>query len=156
MHIEPGDDELEEMLRRLAARLEPVPQPLLQSAADAFAWRDIDRELAELVFDSLLAEDEDILVRGAQQPRLVSFQAGELTIEVEVTSTGPARAVLGQIIPPQRAAVNIRTAQDTVTVQADELGRFQSGSLRAGPMSLRLTLAADAARHPVVTDWVAI
>jgi hypothetical protein len=155
VNIEPGPDELEEALRRLAARLEPVPQPLLQAAADAFAWRDIDSELAGLEFDSL-AEDENMLVRGLRQQRLISFTADELTIEVEVTSTGSARAVLGQITPPRRATVDIRNAQGSVTVEADEWGRFQSGSLRAGPMSMCLSLAAGAPRHRVVTDWVTI
>jgi hypothetical protein len=155
--IEPGPDELEDMLRRLAARLEPVPQPLQQAAAAAFAWRDIDSDLAGLEFDSLLAEEESTLVRGPQQQqRLVSFKAAELTIEVEVTSTGSARAVLGQITPPRRATVEIRTAQGTVTVEADEWGRFQSGSLRGGPMSLRLSLPAGVSQQSVVTDWVCI
>jgi hypothetical protein len=155
--IEPDHDELEEMLRRLAADREPVPPLLLQAAADAFTWRDIDGELAELVFDSALAGDEDMLVRGLQeQQRLVSFRAEELTIDVEVTDMGSARTVLGQVTPAWRGAMDIRGAQATVTVEVDELGRFQSRSLRAGPMSLRLSPAAGGPARPVVTEWVCI
>jgi len=40
------DDELEAELRRLAADREPVPAQLRQAAVDAFAWRDIDAEIA--------------------------------------------------------------------------------------------------------------
>ena len=40
---------------------------------DAFGWRNIDAELAELVFDSLLNTDEASLVRGSPGQRLVSF-----------------------------------------------------------------------------------
>ena len=52
------DDELEAELRRLAADREPVPAELVQAALDAFGWRDIDAELAELVYDSLVDADQ--------------------------------------------------------------------------------------------------
>jgi hypothetical protein len=147
------DDQLEEELRQLAARLEPVPPELLRGAAGAFAWRDIDAELAELVFDSALDADEATLVRGSPERRLVSFAGGGLTIDVEVTRAGPVRTVMGQIAPPQRGAVDIRRRQETVTVEADELGRFESGPLAPGPLSIRLRPAAGS---PVVTDWLAL
>jgi len=148
-----ADDELTDELRRLAARLDPVPPELLDAAAGAFTWRDIDAELAELVFDSLLDTDEASLVRGAPERRLVSFAGGGLTIDVEVTSAGPERTVMGQIVPPQRGVVDIRRRQETVSIEADELGRFRSGPLPPGPLSLRLRPAGGA---PVVTDWLAL
>jgi hypothetical protein len=148
-----ADDELTDELRRLAARLDPVPPELLDAAAGAFTWRDIDAELAELVFDSLLDTDEASLVRGAPERRLVSFTGGGLTIDVEVTSAGPERTVMGQIVPPQRGVVDIRRRQETVSIEADELGRFRSGPLPPGPLSLRLRPAGGA---PVVTDWLAL
>jgi len=147
------DDELTDELRRLAARLDPVPPELLDAAAGAFTWRDIDAELAELVFDSLMDTDEASLVRGAPERRLVSFTGGGLTIDVEVTSAGPERTVMGQIVPPQRGVVDIRRRQETVSIEADELGRFRSGPLPPGPLSLRLRPAGGA---PVVTDWLAL
>ena len=147
------DDQLTDELRRLASRLDPVPPELLDAAAGAFAWRDIDAELAELVFDSLLDTDEASLVRGAPERRLVSFTGGGLTIDVEVTSDGPERTVMGQIVPPQRGVVDIRRRQETVSIEADELGRFRSGPLPPGPLSLRLRPAGGA---PVVTDWLAL
>jgi hypothetical protein len=147
------DDELAEELRRLAARLDPVPPDLLAGAAGAFAWRDIDAELAELVFDSLLDVDEATLVRGSPERRLVSFAGGGLTVDVEVTTTGPTRTIMGQIVPPQGGAIDIRRQQETVTIEADELGRFRSGPLPPGPLSLRLRPAGGA---PVVTDWLAL
>lgn len=146
-------DELEDELRRAAARFEPVPPEFLDAAAGAFAWRDIDAELAELVFDSLVDADEATLVRGSADRRLVSFSGGGLTIDVEVTSAGEARTVMGQIAPPQPGVVDIRRQRDTITVAADELGRFRSGPLPPGPLSLRLRPAAGPA---VVTDWVAL
>ena len=150
---EEPDDQLTGELRRLASRLDPVPPELLDAAAGAFAWRDIDAELAELVFDSLVDTDEASLVRGAPERRLVSFTGGGLTIDVEVTSAGPERTVMGQIVPPQRGVVDIRRRQETVSIEADELGRFRSGPLPPGPLSLRLRPAGGA---PVVTDWLAL
>jgi hypothetical protein len=151
MRDEP-EDELENELRRLAARVDPVPPELLRAAAGAFAWRDIDAELAELVFDSL-AETDAMLVRGSPDRRLLSFAGGGLTVDVEVTATGPERTVMGQIVPPRRGQVELRRGQDTVTVEADELGRFRSGPLPPGPLSLRLRTEDGA---PVVTDWLAL
>jgi len=148
------DDELEAELRGLAADREPVPGELLRAAVDAFAWRDIDAEIAELVYDSLLDADAASLVRGPSEQRMVSFAAGGMTIDVEVTGAGPGRQVLGQIAPPQRAVVEIRYPGDTVTVEADELGRFRSGPLPHGPASLRLRPAAGAEGPAIVTDWI--
>jgi len=150
------DSELERELRRAAARLDPVPPEVVQAAVDASSWRDIDAELAELVFDSLLDADQATLVRGSPGPRLVSFKTPELTVDVEVTDTGSGRDVMGQITPPQRAMVEIRHGAGIVTTDADELGRFRSASLHRGPMSLRLSPADEGPRPAVVTDWLCI
>jgi hypothetical protein len=135
------DDELEAELRRLAAHRDPVPARLRQAAVDAFSWRDIDAAS---------------LVRGPADQRLVSFAAGGVTIDLEVTSAGPERTVMGQIAPPQRATVDIRYPGETVTVEADDLGRFRSGPLPPGPASLRLRPPPDAAGPAVITDWIAL
>ena len=156
MSDEPADDELEHELRQLAARLDPVPPELVQAAVGAFSWRNVDAELAELVFDSLLNTDQAALVRSSPGRRLVSFQTPELTIDVEVTTTASGRDVMGQITPPQRASVEIRHRAGVISTDADEQGSFRSASLQTGPMSLRLRPAADDSRPPIVTDWLSI
>ena len=155
MRDEPGD-ELEEELRRLAAEHEPVPAGLLRAAVDAFGWRHIDAELAELVYDSLLDTDEASLVRGPAGQRLVSFAVGGITIDVEVTTAGPGRTVMGQIAPARPATVEIRHPAGTVTAAADELGRFRSGPLPPGPASLRLRPAPGSGGPAIVTDWISL
>ena len=72
MSDEPEDDELEHELRQLAASGNPVPPELVQAATEALSWRNVDAELAELVFDSLLNTDEATLVRSWPGRRLVS------------------------------------------------------------------------------------
>ena len=156
MDDEPDDARLEEELRELAARLEPVPDRLVQAALDAYAWRTIDAELAELAFDSLADQDEAALVRGHQQERLLSFRASGLTIEVEVTAAGPARRLIGQLVPPQRAEVEIRRQDGVVTIATDEFGRFIADRMPAGPVSLRLGPTPGEGRSTVVTEWIPI
>jgi hypothetical protein len=156
VHEEPGDTELEEELRRVVAQIEPVPPGLVEAAVGAFAWRTIDADLAELVFDSLVDQDEAALVRGSGQGRMLSFRASSLTIDVEVTGTGASCRLVGQLVPPQRASVDVRHGDNVVTIEADELGRFSAGPLRSGPISLRCRPGAGPAQAPVVTDWVAI
>jgi hypothetical protein len=153
---EPEDTELEEQLRQVAARFEPVPADLLRAAVGAYTWRTIDADLAELVFDSAVDHDGAALVRGSQQHRLLSFRAGGLTIDVEIAGTGSDRSLIGQLVPPQPAAVEIRQAADTLAVEADELGRFSAGPLRAGPICLRCSTDAQTGGRAVVTDWVTI
>lgn len=156
MHSERDETGLEEELRRAAARFDPLPEGLLRAAAAAFTWRTIDTELAELVFDSLVDHDEASLVRGPPERRLLSFQAGELTIDLEVTSTESARSLVGQLVPPRRADIEIRGADAAIAADADELGRFRAGPLPAGPMSLRCSTVPRAPGAAIVTDWVSI
>jgi hypothetical protein len=153
---EPDDARLEEELRELAARLDPVPDRLVQAALDAYAWRTVDAELAELVFDSLADRDEAAVVRGRQQERLLSFRASGLTIEVEVTVVGPARRLIGQLVPPQTAEVEVRHQDEVVTLGTDEFGRFIADRMPGGPVSLRCGPAGGQDRPAVVTEWIPI
>jgi hypothetical protein len=150
---EPDDAVLEDELRQIIEHLDPVPENLLAAAKDCYTWRTIDSDLAELVFDSV-AEAHGVLVRGADHARLLSFEATGLTVDVQVTGTGQARRIIGQLAPPQRARVRIRQGPDVRALDSDELGRF-SGALREGPFSLMCTGTAAGSR-PVITDWIAL
>lgn len=153
MRDEPDDAVLEDELRQIIEHLDPVPENLLAAAKDCYTWRTIDSDLAELVFDSV-AENHGVLVRGADHARLLSFEATGLTVDVQVTGTGQARRIIGQLAPAQRARVRIRQGPDVRALDADELGRF-SGALREGPFSLMCTGTAAGSR-PVITDWIAL
>ena len=148
-------DGLEDELRLLAASREPVPPRLIQAAIAAFGWRDLDSELAELTFDSRAEQAGVALVRGASAPHLMSFQAGELTVDIEVTGASAARGLIGQIVPPQAATVDIRRPDGVLTAEADEMGRFHAANLPPGPLSLRIH-ATGVPRSHVVTDWISI
>jgi hypothetical protein len=148
--------ELEEQLRKAAARLDPVPPQVVQAARDSLAWRTIDADLAELAFDSLAHMEGQALVRGREEVRLLTFEATGLTIDVRVARTGPSRTLIGQLVPPQQAAVEIRHPGGLATLETDDLGRFSTGPLSAGPISLRCSIGTTPDRRRIVTDWVSI
>lgn len=150
MH-ELGDDTA--LLARLAAvaeRLDPPPPPVLAAARGSFAWRGIDNELAELVYDSDL-DAELVGARSAGSSRQLTFEAAGLTVEMEVL---PDRRVVGQLVPPGPASIEFRHPAAHVRVDADHLGRFAAPSLPSGPVSLRCR--ADGSGPAVDTDWLLV
>jgi hypothetical protein len=138
---------LEEELRRAAAVLDPVPAELRRLAVEAYVLHDLDAQIAELTFDSLV---DAIPVRGvADPPRMLTFRAGELTVDVEVTGDG----LMGQVLPPQPAGIEVlggpHPAAPTA-LAADDLGRFTSDVPPSGPFALRLRAGGQV----VVTEWL--
>jgi hypothetical protein len=157
------DLELDDELRRIAARFDPVPDALIHAAEAAFAWRGVDAELAELAFDSFADRESLALVRGGGEPRMLTFHAADLTIELEVLpaaaehtpTAGAEHRLMGQLLPPGPARVEVRHPHGVLAVEADELGRFAAEQVSTGPISLRC-LQAGAGTAPVVTEWVPI
>lgn len=152
--IEPWELRLLEQLRELGQAADPVPAEVTFAAKGSFAWRRIDAELAELTFDSLLEDAASAGVRSEATIRLVTFSAEGVSVEVEITETGDHRRLIGQLVPPQTARVEIRAASGSSEVEADELGRFTVDGLAAGPASLRCQL--DATGRVVETGWVVL
>ncbi|MEU9734622.1 hypothetical protein [Streptomyces sp. NPDC048002] len=137
---------LEEELRRAAAILDPVPAELSRIAVDAYALYELDARIAELTFDSVV---DAIPVRGAVDvPRMLTFQAGAVTVDVEVTSDG----LMGQVLPPQPARIEVLGGPQSAAapLTADAMGRFSSDDPPAGPFALRLRTGAEV----VVTEWL--
>jgi hypothetical protein len=154
-----AEEQLLAELRELGRALDPVPDHVLFAARGSLAWRRLDAELAELSFDSLVDGDLSLAgVRsGGDSVRMVSFDGPDLTVEVEVAGLGDRRRLVGQLVPPQVATVELRsasqhdqTAQDT---RADTLGRFSLDLVAAGPTSLRCSLESG---RTVETGWVVI
>ncbi|MER5717821.1 hypothetical protein [Streptomyces sp. NPDC002132] len=147
-HVPSGADDdsgLEEELREAVAVLDPVPAELRRIAFEAFALRDLDARIAELTFDSLV---DAVPVRGAvDAPRMLTFDTGGLTVDVEVTAHG----LMGQLLPPQPAAIEILEGPRAGAVlTADAMGRFTADAPPAGPFALRLRTGGEV----VVTEWL--
>jgi hypothetical protein len=145
------DVQLEEFyaeLSRIVMERDSVPDDVVGAAKASFAWRSVEDELAALVYDS--ADDTPVLVgvRGGSA-RQLTFEAGDLTIELEVG--GAARGVVGQLSPAQPASIELRHDGGSAFVDSDALGRFGIERVPDGPVSLRLQQAGGGR---VATDWV--
>jgi hypothetical protein len=123
-----SDDPLAGEVAELLRRVDPVPAEVVAAAQASFGWQALDAELARLTEDSLLATAD---VRG-EPARLLSYQAGERTIEIEVTNLDGRLRILGQLVPPQSARVRAEQPAGTVEASADGLGRFSIRDLPPG------------------------
>jgi hypothetical protein len=154
MDVELDEAEAQALLARLGDALraaEPVPEHVLAGARGAFTWRTIDAELAELVFDSAT---ELMGVRGGAEDtaRQVTFQAPGVEIEVMVIDDG-SRRIVGQLVPPQEATVQLLTMDDTLAdTQSDHLGRFAFADVPPGPV--RISVLGSSGVHLVHTEWL--
>jgi hypothetical protein len=152
-----SDDELIESLRAVAARVDPVPRALAGTARAGFelaASTNWDAELARLTYDSLL-DDQDLRAVRARGVRQLTFEGLHLTVELQVRAgrgDGP-RELVGQLVPPQAARIEVRSTEGSIPVEAGTRGRFRFEAAQAGPMSLRCVGHDDAVTH---TEWVVI
>lgn len=131
-------------------QLDPVPAEVRDAARAAFAMRDPDAALAELVSDGLLGATG---MRGAGGPRLLLFRTGEVSVELEVHEVGARRRVLGQLTPVGPGRLTVATRVESHDVAIDALGRFLIDDLPAGVCRLRWSPDAG---DPVVTAWTTL
>jgi hypothetical protein len=151
-----GEDEKLVAELRYAGRLDPVPAEAIAAARSSLAWRTIDAELAELAYDSLFDDKAMAGLRTVDAPpRIITFESPALTVEVEAAASGTRRRLIGQLVPPQRARLDVRHAGGVISVDADELGRFAVSDLPPGPVSLHVRGEGDAA-VAVTTDWIVV
>lgn len=140
-------DLLEEELRQATAILDPVPATLRQLAVEAFALHDLDSRIAELSFDSVV---DALPVRGAAAaPRMLTFHAGEVTVDVELTAQG----LMGQVLPPRSARIELLSGpRPGASLTTDDMGRFTCEVPPSGPFALRLRTGEEV----IVTDWLTV
>src|SRR3954452_12156683 len=97
-----SDANYEDLLAELRVAglvVDPVPERVVFAAKASLSWRTIDAELAELTYDSALDVDRLTLVRGATAARMLTFSAGDLTVDVEVEGTDRERRLVGAMTP---------------------------------------------------------
>jgi hypothetical protein len=142
------------LLRRIGVmfdHIDPVPDAVLSAARSAFAWRDLDAELARLVdADQLVGTT----VRAHGEHRLLTFEAPGVTVAIEATEINGARKLIGQLVPSGAHHVALEAAAQSgqvLTAPVDHLGRFTLASVPAGLIRLRCTMPDGA---QVVTEWV--
>jgi hypothetical protein len=148
-----GNDQDDRDVGRLLALLgtglaaaDPIPEWVSRGAAESVTWARIDAEVAELVFDS--AVEEFAGVRSEAGPRLLSFRAPE--IEVEVTVEEGVRRLIGQVVPPQELDIELVGPEISAATRTDTLGRFTFDRVPEGPLSLRCLTVGGV----VQTQWM--
>ena len=151
------DERLLAALREILGAADPPPPWCADLAKDSLGLRMADAELAALVDDSpAVSVTRGASVQASAAPWLAAFDAGSLSVEIEV-SPGPQAAswqLVGQLLPPVAATVRIRRRlDDQASVAADDLGRFIIDRLPPGPLSLAIEIDG---RRPVITDWVSL
>jgi hypothetical protein len=145
------DDELFAALREAVRARQAVPPEFVAAGKSAFAWHNIDAELAQLTYDS--SRDtlyEPSLRAETASVRALTFTSSHLTIELEVSED----SLLGQIIPAQRGTIRIQPADGTeTTVTADEIGCFAVRPIPSRPFRLycQITGGTD-----VLTGWITL
>jgi hypothetical protein len=143
-----ADDELMARLSAVARTADPAPPLTHEMAKAAFGLRTLDAELAELVADSLESAGA---VRGPSDVRLLAFEAGDVSVDVEVAVDGEHRRLVGQL--SGGVDLEVDTAAGSRAAEVDDLGRFVVAALPAGPIRLRTTTADG---RSVVTAWTTI
>jgi hypothetical protein len=142
------DDQLLAALGDAQRTARDVPPDFVEAGKAAFAWRDIDAELAALTYDSARDTEREPAVSRAELAllRYLTFASEQVTIELEVTRD----TVLGQIVPPQSGVLKVHVRDgEPVTAVIDEIGCFVLRPVPSGQFRLHCHLAgAD-----VVTDW---
>jgi hypothetical protein len=155
-----GDRSLDEVgllaqLGAIASAADGPPDLVYELGRAAFAWRRVDAELAELVADSAL---ESSMVRSAApQTRVLSFEAGDVTIEIQVTVRRGRRSLLGQVVGRPASSGGVVWAETdngtAPSVPVDPVGRFAMDEVPEGRLRFRIEAPEATA---VTTVWVDI
>ncbi len=145
------DEDLLAALREALRARESVPPEFVEAAKNAFAWHNIDAELAQLTYDSSRDSDYEPSVRAeAASIRALTFTSAHLTIELEVTRD----SLLGQIIPAQAGVIKIQPRDGAETeFPGDEIGCFSVRPIPIGPFRLRCRTAAGI---DALTGWITL
>jgi hypothetical protein len=145
-----GDEALLAALRHAIGARQSVPPEFVQAAKDAFAWHNIDAELAQLTFDSTLGHDLARTRAEAASIRALTFTSARLTIDLEVT----ADSVLGQIVPTQAAEIEVQARSGAGTVIAsDDIGCFVIRPIPRGSFRLHCRAVGGV---DVLTGWITL
>ena len=145
------DDRLLAALSEAMKARQAVPSWFIETGKNAFAWHNIDAELAQLTYDSNEDRREAAVMRSETASiRALTFTSPHLSVELEVTEN----SLLGQIIPPRAGALEIHTrAGEISTTEVDEIGCFAVDPIPDSPFRLRCHTADGT---DVLTGWITI
>ena len=145
------DEEVLAALQQALRAQRAVPPEFIEAGKNAFAWHNIDAELAQLTYDSTLDSSLELSLRAeAASIRALTFTSAHLTIELEVGQD----SLLGQIIPPQPATIRIQPREDAEkTLATDEIGCFSVQPIPSGQFRIHCHTEAGVG---ALTGWIAL
>jgi hypothetical protein len=145
------DERLMAALREAMRAREVVPASFIQTGKNAYAWHNIDAELAQLTYDSASDLGLAAAVRSETASiRALTFTSAHLSIEVEVTED----SLVGQIIPAREGTIEAQDRAGTnTTTPVDEIGCFAVSPIPASPFRLRCRTDDGT---DVVTGWITL
>jgi len=143
------DEQLLVALGEAMRARQAVPESFVDLGKSAYAWHNIDAELAQLTYDSS-REPVAGLRSEAASIRALTFTSAHISLELEVTEG----SLLGQIIPPRAGTLETQTRAGTTTsTPVDEIGCFAVEPIPASPFRLRCRTADGT---DVVTGWITL
>jgi hypothetical protein len=144
------DEELLAALGEAIRAREAVPDWFIETGKNAYAWHNIDAELALLTYDSNSDRERAAVVRSeAASIRALTFTSGRLSIELEVSES----TLLGQIIPPGPGTLEVHTTAGVASTPVDEIGCFAVSPIPASPFRIRCRTEDGA---DVLTGWITL
>ena len=144
------DEQLLRALREALEARQAVPSWFVAMGKNAYAWHNIDAELAQLTYDSQADTEQLAFVRSETALiRSLTFTSAHLSLEIEVGKD----SLLGQVIPPQAGTLETYTKAGLTTSPVDESGFFAVEPIPASPFRLRFHTAGGA---DVVTGWITL
>jgi hypothetical protein len=143
------DDQLLAVLKESLQAQWDVPADFTAAGRSAYAWHNIDAELAELTYDSLQDHAPSASVRSETASiRSLTFTSNHLSIEMEVNED----SLLCQLVPTDEATIELQTRAGVIArIEADEVGCFPIRPIPSAPFRLRCETADGAT---VVTGWI--
>jgi len=127
-----------------------VPEWFVETGKNAYAWHNIDAELAQLTYDSLGDRERAAVMRSeAASIRALTFTSARLSIEIEVGEG----SLLGQVIPPRAGTLEVHTTAGVASSPVDEIGCFAVTPIPTSPFRLRCRTEDGA---DVLTGWITL
>jgi hypothetical protein len=142
------DDKLLAALREALSASDAVPAWFVETGKNAYAWHNIDAELAQLTYDSFSDQRMATATRSETASiRALTFTSAKLSMELEVSED----SLLGQIIPPRAGMLEIHTKTGVTTTSVDEIGCFAVEPKPDTSFRLRCRIADGT---DVLTGWI--
>ena len=144
------DEQLLGALREAMQARQAVPSWFITMGKNAYAWHNVDAELAQLTYDSHADTEQLAFVRSETASiRALTFTSAHLSIELEVAGG----SLFGQVVPPQAGTLETRTKAGMTTAPVDETGFFTVAPIPPGPFLLRFGTTDGAY---VMTGWITL